>query len=449
MRKLRFVSALTACALVLGTAVMPELVMKPLLTVGAEETEEVTEYTYGALTYTTDGTSVTITGCEAEVTEVEVPIEIDGLPVTLVETDALHDSYNLENIAVEEGHPYYTSIDGALYNKDVTEILCWPRNKNADVIIPEGVQIIGERAFYCCFIKSVTFPDTLTTISRSAFNTCEIRDDIVIPDSVTTIGDYAFSNAGYSFGLGITLPSTLTSIGEGVFSGSGLGKIVIPEGVTSIGDGAFYMCEYLNRVTLPDSLEVIGDEVFMDCWYLYSVNFPDSITTIGDYAFAYTRIGGNIQLPENLTSIGDHAFDSAITSITVSTNLTSIGENAFSKNLTQIFYSGTRDEWNAISIHENNPYILSAALYCSYIPNVTTLGELNGDQAIDALDAALLLQASAAAGTNGDSGLTEEQLIEADVNGDGTFDANDAACILQYSAYIGAGGTGSIENFLS
>ncbi len=427
MRKLRFVSALTACALMLGTAVMPELVMKPLLTVSAEDTEEVTEYTYGALTYTTDGTSVTITRCAMGTTSVDIPIEIDGLPVTALDPQSFNVD-SLKEITVEEGHPYFTAIDGALYNKDVTVFLCWPRGKDADVVIAEGVHTIGEWAFHYGFINSVTLPSTLTTISEHAFMICEIDEKVIIPDSVTTIGDYAFCNAGYSFGLDVSLPSTLTSIGKGVFSGSGLGKIVIPEGVTSIGDYAFSDCEYLNYVTLPEGLEVIGNSAFSNSYYLFSINFPESLTTIGDHAFGSTDFS-SAYFTENLTYIGEYAFEWSA--------------------LSHIYYSGTRDEWDAVSIHENNPRLLNTAVYCNFIPSVMTLGELNDDQVIDALDASMLLQASAAAGTDGGSILTEEQMIEADVNADGTFDANDAACILQYSAYRGTGGYRSLADYLN
>lgn len=360
-------------------------------------------------------------------TSVEIPIEIDGLPVTALDPQDFNVD-SLKEITVEEGHPYFTAIDGALYNKDVTVCLRWPCGKDADVVIPEGVHTIGEWAFFFGFINSVTFPSTLTTISEHAFSSCEIDEKVIIPDSVTTIGDYAFSGSGYSFGLDISLPSTLTSIGNGVFRGSGLGRIVIPEGVTSIGDYAFSDCEYLNYVTLPEGLEVIGNEAFMNACYLFSINFPESLTTIGDYAFSNTWVN-SAAFSENLISIGERAFELSA--------------------LSYIYYSGTRDEWDAVSIHENNPRLLDTAVYCNFIPSVMTLGELNDDQVIDALDASMLLQASAAAGTDGDSILTEEQMIEADVNGDGTFDANDASCILQYSAYRGTGGYLPLADYLN
>lgn len=76
------------------------------------------------------------------------------------------------------------------------------------------------------------------------------------------------------------------------------------------------------------------------------------------------------------------------------------------------------------------------------------LGDLDGNDAINATDAAMLLSAAAASGAGGDSGLTEEQIKAADLNADGEFDAKDAAIILQYAAYAGAGGKDTIQDFV-
>ena len=58
-------------------------------------------------------------------------------------------------------------------------------------------------------------------------------------------------------------------------------------------------------------------------------------------------------------------------------------------------------------------------------------GEVNGDQYVDALDAALLLKLDAGLAT-----LDAKGLISGDVNNDGYVDALDAAMILKYDAGI-------------
>ena len=68
------------------------------------------------------------------------------------------------------------------------------------------------------------------------------------------------------------------------------------------------------------------------------------------------------------------------------------------------------------------------------------LGDLNGDTAVNASDAADVLIAAAKLGAVDDHGLTEVQAAAADVNADGVINASDAAVILGFAAHVGAGG---------
>ena len=62
-----------------------------------------------------------------------------------------------------------------------------------DVVIPDGVTSIGDRAFaYCKSLESVTIPDSVTSIGYDAFRYCESLEAITIPDSVTSIEDDTF-----------------------------------------------------------------------------------------------------------------------------------------------------------------------------------------------------------------------------------------------------------------
>ena len=81
MKFKRFVSSVMAVA-VLGAAV-------PVIAVdscdfGVYATEEYTKGTYGVLTYRNYGDYVEITDCDTSATEVEIPSEIDGVPVTII-----------------------------------------------------------------------------------------------------------------------------------------------------------------------------------------------------------------------------------------------------------------------------------------------------------------------------------------------------------------------------
>ena len=65
-----------------------------------------------------------------------------------------------------------------------------------------------------------------------------------------------------------------------------------------------------------------------------------------------------------------------------------------------------------------------------------TLGDLNRDGEINAVDASSVLAYYAMISTNQDGGYDEDQKTAADVNHDGDINAADASNILSYYAYV-------------
>lgn len=82
-------------------------------------------------------------------------------------------------------------------------------------------------------------------------------------------------------------------------------------------------------------------------------------------------------------------------------------------------------------------------------PGRATLGDLNADGFVDAIDASMTLAAYANISTEKDSGLDDEQYEAADANYDGFVDAVDASLMLSYYAYVSTGGEKSFGDYLS
>ncbi len=87
-----------------------------------------------------------------------------------------------------------------------------------DVVIPEGVKAIGERAFYGCkSLESVTIPEGVTKIGGFAFRGCTEMREVTVPKSVKIIGRYAFGDCESLEYL--TIPGRVEEIGKFAFKG--------------------------------------------------------------------------------------------------------------------------------------------------------------------------------------------------------------------------------------
>ena len=165
--------------------------------------------------------------------------------------------------------------------------------------------------------------------SLAPWGDCEI-EKIVIKTGVTGIGKYAFFKCDQL--TKVTIPGSVTSIGYGAFeSCTSLKNITIPDGVTDIGDYSFNDCTSLTKITIPDTVTNIGQSAFGGCTSLKSVTIPDGVTYIGASMFMECTSLKSVSIPASVTRMDATAF---------------IGCDS----LTDIYYSGSEEQWNNISI---------------------------------------------------------------------------------------------------
>ena len=275
--------------------------------------------------------------------------------VTKISYNVFNGCTSLTAINVATENQNYVSVNGVLYNKDTTVLICYPAGKkDKNYKIPDGVTSIGSFAFSgCASLTSVTIPDGVTSIGDSAFGKCTSLTSITIPDGVTNIGASAFNNCssltsitipnsvtkirGYAFSgctslTSVTIPDSVTIISMSTFSDcTSLTSIMIPNSVTSIVYSAFYNCTSLTSITIPDSVTSIGDSAFYGCSSLTSITIPNGVMEIGWCAFADCSSLTSITIPNSVTEIGSSAFSgcSSLTSITIPNSVTEIGVYAF------------------------------------------------------------------------------------------------------------------------
>ncbi|MCL1944544.1 MAG: leucine-rich repeat protein [Firmicutes bacterium] len=157
--------------------------------------------------------------------DVVVPTQFNNKPVLLDMASTVLEDFQVENISVYEDNPYYTSIDGVIYDKDITRLIVYPRNKLIQkLMIPSTVVEISDYAFFYCNLSN-----------------WQIQTEIVLPQGLITIGNDAFA-LNY------------------------LVKLQIPSSLKFIGDYAFFTCRYMEYINIPIGVEYIGSSAFGSCY---------------------------------------------------------------------------------------------------------------------------------------------------------------------------------------
>lgn len=115
--------------------------------------------------------------------------------VTVIGTALFQSCNSLTNIEVAADNPNYCSENGVLFNKDKTELHCYPSAKDAKTYqIPNSVIHIKVNAFYhCTELTNITIPSRVTGIGTLAFGGCTSLTSVTIPNSVSVIEYNAFN----------------------------------------------------------------------------------------------------------------------------------------------------------------------------------------------------------------------------------------------------------------
>ncbi len=285
------------------------------------------------------------------------------------------------------------------------------------VTIKEGVLIIGAEAFEgCSSLSKIIMPQSVNSIYNNAFKDCyklsEVRycgteDDwknVSLENGNTAITSVImYSGHKYSDRFIEEIGRTIricevcgqsdvcwgncgdnvhwmldTSIGDMKIYGKGkmeieyrfesylgmcvfpwtrwkncIKKVEITSGVTNIDDSTFSDCVNLKNVVISEDVTEIGDFAFKDCHNLTSILIPNGVLKIGYGAFESCSGLANVTIPKSLMEIGSYAFDEC-------------------DNLSNVYYSGTENDWNKISIGSNNYCLISALSFSRNTEEPTT-----------------------------------------------------------------------------
>lgn len=284
--------------------------------------------------------------------EVVVPGEIDGKPVTVIDSGCFSGNETVTRVEIPESVTWLDGFNECSNLKDiklsngvkVIGVFAFENCTSLEKIdLPDSVICIGAGikeggAFArCSSLKEVRFSKNLREIGPNAFNYCKALEKVVLPEKVTWIRDYCFF--GCSSLKEALLPANCKKIGHSAFGGCrSLEYVDLPDSVTNIMTGAFAGCSSLKGIHLSKNLQTIYTGAFKNCSALEEITIPNSVTDIGKmwmgrsgYAFSgcsslkRVTIGGKIQALRRRTFERCRALES----VKLPASVTKIGEGVF------------------------------------------------------------------------------------------------------------------------
>jgi hypothetical protein len=345
--------------------------------------------------------------------------------VTNIAQDAFSSCSGLMAIAVDSLNPFYCSVEGVLFDKGTNTLIQYPGGGAGsytvprtvtnllsrafawcgglrEIIIPDGVRIIGDWAFdHCTGLTNIILSDSVIAIGEDAFYFCEELTKITIPKGVTNIGKHPFEHCPRLIGITVDPLNPFYCSVEGVLFDKGTNTLIqcpmtktgaysIPEGVTGIGEGAFKYCTGLTSVTIPDSVTRLGEGALANCRSLTNLVIGNRVSDIGRWAFYNCSSLESISIPCSVTNLGQVAFTyclnlKAITVDPLNLSYSSVDGVLFDKNRTVllVFPSGKGGDYavpdGVVSIADSHigGFYDCPRLKSVTMPNsLTTIGEM-------------------------------------------------------------------------
>ena len=303
-----------------------------------------------------------------------------GSNVTSIGESAFDGCTDLSNVYIKDLSAWCKILFEEFYSNPLyyAENLYLNNELVTDLVIPDGVTSISDYA-YVCFsgLRSVTFPDSLTSIGSNAFQNTNLTS-ITLLGNISSIGVLAFHNckklieiyncSSMEITAGNSNNGWIAYYAKHVYTGEEDSWFTDTDGYRFFYDGSkgylvgYYgsdtditlpnsfrayngaeITEYdifsyafkgrtsLTSIIIPDSVTSIGEEAFCGCNLIKGITIPGSVTSIGDSAFSDCSSMTSIEIRDGVTSIADWAFDrcTSLTSITIPNSVTSIGKHAF------------------------------------------------------------------------------------------------------------------------
>lgn len=198
---------------------------------------------------------------------------------------------SLERITVDNNSEFYCDVDGVLFNKDKTQLICCPDSyEEKEYHIPDTVTMVMSDAFAdVLYLEMIYIPSSVDTIYQEAFARCSSLQKIVVDESNV---EYSSDENGVLFTYNkdtliqypnaktdsmYIIPSSVEFGCSNLFDGNEYIKhIVLSPNMCDIDSGIFSGCKTLETVTILGNPTYIGIDAFLNCESLHSVYYSGS-----------------------------------------------------------------------------------------------------------------------------------------------------------------------------
>ena len=244
-------------------------------------------YNYGDYSYNLINGNAVLFKYNGSDTEVVIPGYIDGYPVEI--GNSLFEESSITKAVIEKG---VTVIGAKAFD-------CCRQLK--EVILPEGVKEIKERAFQLSALKEISLPDSLEIIGKNAF--CQSYVVTTIPKNVKSIGEYAFKTWSQSIDVDEDNPYFSSKDGA-LYNKDFTTLLQVPYWLVKTPE---------NKLILPDTVKTIASHALEDCIVVPVLN--EGLEVIEDWGIYNTNNG--LVIPSTVKKIGMMNFNTKTKEITV------------------------------------------------------------------------------------------------------------------------------------
>lgn len=219
---------------------------------------------------------------------------------------------DLRWIQVDEDNPFFSSVDGVLFDKSQTVLICYPASHvGYQYTVSKTVKKIEDFAFSGARnLRKIKLNEGLVEIGDCGFEGCNGLTEMEFPETVQGLGHVAMQGCGSIRTIHIpaelqyidfpALPDELESI-----------TVDFDNPAFTVVDNVLYSKDMSTLIRVPARYDIdefavlpsvvkIESAAFERCHNLQKISIPDTVKSIGDFAFAFLEDNLVVTLPAHL-----------------------------------------------------------------------------------------------------------------------------------------------------